>query len=326
MLNRAAKTKLFPFAALLSLCAFLAFLALCTSRNALSQEIQPPLLNPIVGGSATYVVQKGDSLTSIGARFGVGVDALAAMNRMSVNSILREGRSLSIDNRHIVPAVFSDGFLINIPQRMLFFFKPGQSARAYPVALGRFDWRTPTGDFTIVVKEENPVWNVPKSIQEEMLREGKVVEERVPACPENPLGKHWLGLSIRGLGIHGTIAPASIYQFQTHGCIRLNGDDIAAIFPEVREGTPGRIVYQRLMVARLGERIFLEVHRDIYRKQPDALATLAALARAHNIEPLLDWQIAKGIITGHDGAVHEITKKGGHDSDARQKLLDAPTK
>lgn len=318
MLNRAAKTRLIDFAALLSLCIFLVLPALFTSRNALSQEIQPPLPNPIVGGSATYVVQKGDSLTSIGARFGVGVDALAASNRMSVNSILREGRSLSIDNRHIVPAVFSDGFLINIPQRMLFFFKPGQPARAYPVALGRFDWRTPTGDFTVVVKEENPVWNVPKSIQEEMRREGKVVEERVPACPENPLGKHWLGLSIRGLGIHGTIAPASIYQFQTHGCIRLNGDDIAAIFPEVREGTPGRIVYQRLMVARLGERIFLEVHRDIYRKQTDALATLAALARAHNFEPLLDWQIATGIIARQDGAVYDVTKRGARESDAGQ--------
>ncbi len=324
MLNRADKTRLVDFAALLSVGISLALVALFTSRNALSQAIHP-LPDQIVGGSATYVVQKGDSLTSIGARFGVGIDALAASNRMSVNSILREGRSLSIDNRHIVPDILSDGFLINIPQRMLFFFKPGQPARAYPVALGRSDWRTPTGAFTVVIKEENPVWNVPESIQEEMRREGQVVQERVPACPENPLGKHWLGLSIRGLGIHGTIAPASIYQFQTHGCIRLHGNDIAAIFPEVREGAPGQIIYQRLMVARLGERIFLEVHYDIYHKQADAPAILAGLAKAHNLEPLLDWQIAKGIITRHDGAVHEITKKGEHDSDAGQTLLNAPT-
>jgi L,D-transpeptidase ErfK/SrfK len=166
---------------------------------------------------------------------------------------------------------------------------------------------------------------VPESIQEEMRRQGQEVKEHVPACPENPLGKHWLGLSIPGLGIHGTIAPASIYRFQTHGCIRLHGDDIAAIFSEVREGTAGRLIYQRLMVARLGERIFLEVHPDIYGKQADGVAILAALARAHNFESLLDWQIARGIITGHDGAVHDITRKGGHDSDAGQKLLNAPT-
>ncbi len=324
MFERAAKTCLIDFTALLSLCLLSAFVTLFTGGNAASQPIQPPLSNQIVGGSETYVVRKGDSLTSIGARFGVGVGALAASNRITVASLLREGRSLSIDNRHIVPDVFHDGFLINIPQRMLFFFKPGQPVRAYPVALGRVDWRTPPGDFTVIVKEENPVWNVPKSIQEEMRREGKEVKERVPACPENPLGKHWIGLSIRGLGIHGTIAPSSIYQFQTHGCIRLHGDDIATIFPEVREGTPGQIIYQRLMVARLGERIFLEVDRDIYGKQADGVAILAALARAHNFEPLLDWQIARGIITKHDGAVHDITKKGDHDSDTAQKLLNAP--
>ncbi len=325
MLNKAAKIRLVDFAALVSLGIFLASLTLFMARNALGQGIQPPLPDQIVGGSLIYTIQKGDSLTRIGARFGVGIDALAASNRISVRSPLREGRVLSIDNRHIVPNVLDDGFLINIPQRMLFFFKPGQPARAFPVALGRFDWRTPTGAFTVVVKEEDPVWDVPKSIQEEMRREGKEVKERVPACPENPLGKHWLGLSIPGLGIHGTIAPASIYRFQTHGCIRLHGDDIAAIFPEVREGTPGRIIYQRLMVARLGERIFLEVHRDIYGKQADGLGALAALARTHNLDPLLDWQIAKGIITKRDGAVHEITKKENHESDAGQKLPHAPT-
>jgi L,D-transpeptidase ErfK/SrfK len=310
MLNRAPKRSLFGFSARAALWYGFVFLALLTNQNVAGQETQPPLADQLVGGSFSYVVQKGDSLTSIGARFGVDINALAAGNRISVNSILREGRSLLIDNRHIVPNVLSDGLVINIPQKMLFFFKHDQRTQAFPVALGRWNWRTPTGVFTVVIKEENPVWNVPQSIQEEMRREGKVVEERVPACPENPLGKHWLGLSIRGIGIHGTIAPASIYQFQTHGCIRLNGDDIAEIFPQVREGTPGRIIYQRLMVARVGERLFLEVHRDIYRKQPDPLAILSAMAKTHNLESLLDWSIAKAIIAKQDGAVHKVTEEG----------------
>jgi L,D-transpeptidase ErfK/SrfK len=310
MFNRATPRRLFGFSARVALFYFFVFLSLLTTRNAASQEIRPWLPDQLVGGSFTYVVEKGDSLTSIGARYGVGVNALAASNRMAVNALLRDGRSLGIDNRHIVPEVASDGLLINVPQKMLFFFKQDQPTRAYPVALGRWDWRTPTGVFTVLVKEENPVWNVPKSIQEEMRREGKVVEERVPPCPENPLGKHWLGLSIRGVGIHGTIAPASVYQFQTHGCIRLHADDIAEIFPQVREGTPGRIIYQRLLIARIGERLFLEVHRDVYRKQPDPLAILSTIAKTHNLESSLDWSVAKAIIAKQDGAVHEVTKEG----------------
>ena len=310
MLNRAAKRGLFGFSARVGLVNFFVFLWLFTNHNVASQEIQTPLTDQLVGGSFTYVVQKGDSLTSIGARFGVGINALAASNRIAVNSLLRDGRPLLIDNRHIVPDVLGEGLLINIPQRMLFFFQQGQLARAYPVALGRPSWPTPTGTFTVVIKEENPVWDVPKSIQEEMRREGKVVDERVPPCPENPLGQHWLGLSIPGYGVHGTIAPASIYQFQTHGCIRLHADDIAAMFIEVAEGSPGRIIYKRVMVARLGERIFLEVHRDIYRKEPDPLAALFAIAKTNNLESSLDWRSAKEIIAKQDGVAREVTKQG----------------
>ena len=60
----------------------------------------------------------------------------------------------------------------------------------------------------------------------------------MPPGPDNPLGKHWLGLSIHGYGIHGTIAPSSIYQFRTHGCIRLHPDDIAELFLTCRVVLP----------------------------------------------------------------------------------------
>jgi L,D-transpeptidase ErfK/SrfK len=181
--------------------------------------------------------------------------------------------------------------------------------QSYPVGLGRPDWPTPTGGFKVISKEENPVWDVPKSIQEEMRREGKIVQEHVPPCPENPLGKHWMGLSIPGYGIHGTIAPTSVYQFRTHGCIRLHPDDIAALFAEVSTGTPGLLLYQRLMVARLEDRVFLEVHRDVYRKQPNPLEDLRAIVKANYLEPVLDWTAAKAIIAKQEGVARDVTKK-----------------
>jgi hypothetical protein len=91
----------------------------------------------------------------------------------------------------------------------------------------------------------------------------------------------------------------------------LNGDDIAEIFPDVLEGTAGRLIYQRLMVAQIGGRIFLEVHRDAYGKQPDAWAMLDSVVKAHNLTPLLDWRIVRGIMTRQDGLVHDVTKAGG---------------
>jgi L,D-transpeptidase ErfK/SrfK len=269
------------------------------------------LSNALVGREFVHTVQKGQSLALLAARFGVEVNVLAAENGLRPNALLKEGQTLRIDNRHIVPNSLADGILINIPQRMLFHMQQGQAIRAYAVGLGRPDWPTPAGKFTVITKEENPVWDVPKSIQEEMRREGKVVQQRVPPCPENPLGKHWMGLSIPGYGIHGTIAPTSIYQFRTHGCIRLHPDDIADQFAAISTSTPGLLLYQRLLLARLEDRIFLEVHRDAYRKEPNPLDKLLAIVKTNNLEPLLDWEAAKKIIARQEGVAREVTKTAG---------------
>jgi L,D-transpeptidase ErfK/SrfK len=268
----------------------------------------PRLSNAIVGREFQYIVLRGDSLTSVGARFGVAVSTLAATNGLSSSAFLKEGQKLQIDNRHIVPAFLANGIVINIPQRMFFYFNQHDGIRAFPVALGRPDWPTPVGPFTIVGKRENPEWNVPESIQEEMLREEKTVTGCVPPGPDNPLGTHWFRLSIPGYGIHGTIAPASIYHFLTHGCIRMNPDDIAAIFPEVMPGTPGRILYQRLLIAKVGARVFLEVHRDIYGKQPTPLPRLLEILRTHDLGSSLDWEKVKLLIEKQEGVAREVTK------------------
>jgi L,D-transpeptidase ErfK/SrfK len=279
-------------------------------RHAASQD-QLPLSEQLVGGEFSYVVQKGDSLTGIGARFGVDAGVLAGGNHLSLSSRLQVGQQLRVDNRHIVPNILSGGIVINIPQRMLFYFNEGLLIRYFPVGLGRHDWPTPTGEFKIVVKEENPTWDVPKSIQNEMQREGKVVETCVPPGPDNPLGKHWLGLSLGGYGIHGTNAPTSIYQFRTHGCIRAQPDDIAAFFGDVSSGTLGVLIFRRLMIAKVGQQVFLEVHRDVYGKEPDIQGRFEELLRTFKLESMVDRQLAQDIMRKQDGIAREITRGMG---------------
>jgi L,D-transpeptidase ErfK/SrfK len=222
-----------------------------------------------------YVVRHGDSLVSIGARFGVEPNTLAEDNHLRPATVLRAGDILRVDNHHIVPEELTDGVLVNIPQRMLFVARDGRLAGAYPIAVGRPDWPSPTGNFVIGIKEIDPTWDVPRSIQREMGRAGKRIVTAVPPGPDNPLGDRWFGLKGSGVGIHGTNQPTSIYRFTTHGCIRVHPDDARALFELTEVGSPVIIVYQPVLVAidEEGE-VWMEVHRDAYGRS-DPLSRVA---------------------------------------------------
>jgi L,D-transpeptidase ErfK/SrfK len=102
----------------------LIFISLLWSSGATGQA-QRPLPEQVAGGEFFYTVQKGDSLTCIGARFGVDAAVLVGNNRLSPRALLQVGEQLRVDNRHVVPTLFSDGIVINLPQRMLYFKRGG---------------------------------------------------------------------------------------------------------------------------------------------------------------------------------------------------------
>lgn len=217
----------------------------------------------IVGETQSYDVMRGDTLTLVAARFGLDTAVLAKDNGLKTNARLKPGDRLEIDNRHIVPAGIDEGIVINLPQRRLFLFRGGSLKESYPVAVGSGGWRTPRGEFTIQVKEVDPTWNVPKSIQAEMAREGKRVVTSVAPGPDNPLGTRWIQIAPK-IGIHGTNAPSSIFKYSTHGCIRMATEDVEHLFELVEEGDPVSVIYDPVLVAKDGRDVFVEVHRDPY--------------------------------------------------------------
>jgi L,D-transpeptidase ErfK/SrfK len=256
----------------------------------------------LAGTVQWHEVTWGQSLTSIGARFGVESFTLAADNGLRTDARLTTGQRLVIDNRHIVPAVAVDGVVVNVPQRMLFVLRDGRVLGSFPVAVGRPSWPTPTGQFEIRVKETDPTWDVPASIQREMAAAGKEVLCKVPPGPANPLGTRWLGLSAGSLGIHGTNAPTSIYHFTTHGCIRLHQDDVARLFALVEVGTPVQIIYEPVLVARVSpQEVMVEVHRDVYRRGGATTADVSrALAQA-GAAGLVEDRDVERLASGHSG-------------------------
>jgi L,D-transpeptidase ErfK/SrfK len=272
----------------------------------LSAAAEDPV-SRITGSIAVHEVRAGETLDSLAARAGLEVATLARDNQLSRNARLSSGQRLIVDNRHIVPFGISDGIVVNIPQRMLFLMVDEVAIRAFPVAVGRADWRTPLGSFAIALKEINPVWDVPTSIQRELARAGRRVLTRVPPGPDNPLGGHWMRLTAGAVGIHGTNQPSSIYRATTHGCIRMHSDDAAELFALVETGTPVHIIYEPVLVAVVADGTYVEVHPDVYRKLENPLSRAKELLDENAVEREVEAAELAATISQRAGRVVRIT-------------------
>ena len=285
-----------------------AFFALCAlallAGQAGAQSVDG--VGALVGGRTVYNVNAGDTLGTIGARFGVAKATLVEMNQLTSPYALVPGQSLIVDNTHIAVANPQVNLTINIAQRLLVLTE-GESARAFPIAVGRRSWPTPVGAFTISSKETDPVWDVPVSIQREMAEQGKPVITRMDASPVNPLGRHWIGLSLPGLGIHGTNAPSSIYSFSSHGCIRMHPDDVAALFERIDIGMSGVLVYQPVVVALIDGRIWLEAHPDEYRRTHNSAGLVRAVVEAEGLGSRTNWPLVDEVLRQRRGRAVDVT-------------------
>ena len=112
--------------------------------------------------------------------------------------------------------------VVSIPDRRLALIEDGRVVKVYRTAVGAPNSPSPTGTFTIATRVPHPAHYVP----------GKVT----PPGPGNPLGTRWLGLSLKGFGIHGTNVPRSIGRAASHGCIRMRNKDVEELFDVVRAG------------------------------------------------------------------------------------------
>jgi L,D-transpeptidase ErfK/SrfK len=281
-----------------------AFALACLAGPAAAQSMDGAAA--LVGGRFVYTVQAGDTLTAIGARFGVARATLIEMNGLVAPYALARAQTLLVDNTHIVVIAPEVNVTINLPQRLLVLTE-GESVRAFPITVGRRTWPTPTGAFTIISKETDPVWDVPASIQREMAQQGKPVITRMEPSPLNPLGRYWIGLSLPGLGIHGTNAPSSIYAFASHGCVRMHPDDVASLFERVEVGMTGMIVYQPVVVALVEGRTWLEAYPDVYRRAPDAARVVRDRVEREGLASRIDWGLVDQVLRQRRGRAVDVT-------------------
>jgi L,D-transpeptidase ErfK/SrfK len=269
----------------------------------------PPLYHQVTGGEEECEVPPKYSLTILAAEKGVKFTVVARHNGLKSPFRIKKGMVLKINTSHIVPAEVDNGFVINLPELLLYHFVNGTYQRRYSLAIGKPSWPTPTGTYKIVEKRFNPTWNVPPSIQEEMEDQGLEVVEKVPPGPQNPLGKYFMATSAEGVGIHATNRPWSVGSYVSHGCMRMLPSEISKLFPQVTVGTPVKIIYRPIKLAVTPEgRIYLEAHADIYQKKIKPLEYVQELAQHYQLNDRIDWDKVPAILKAREGIAQEVTK------------------
>lgn len=121
--------------------------------------------------------------------------------------------------------------LVSLVDRKLAVIDNGAVIATFQVAVGANVSPSPTGEFTIVSRVSNPTY----------YHRGTVI----PTGKDNPVGTRWVGLSLKGYGIHGTNAPRSIGRAASHGCIRLRNRDMERLFTLLKVGDAVQIRGER---------------------------------------------------------------------------------
>jgi L,D-transpeptidase ErfK/SrfK len=243
-------------------------------------------IRPMAGKLVSHRTVHGEDLVKVALRYRLAVDHLAFANGFPITTLeVEKDTPVFIPSWRILPArPPRNGIVINLAERLLYLFQNGRFVRYYPVSIGdesaehgRF--QTPTGNFSIVEKIQNPTWFPPSW-----------AKDRTPVGPgpNNPLGERWIGLSLPRTGVHGTNDPLNIGNSVTHGCMRTHPALLRELYDSVQVGYVARIEYETAKVGRGPDgSLYIANYPDVYKKQPSMEAAQKLLKRL-NLKPARD--------------------------------------
>ena len=144
---------------------------------------------------------------------------------------------------------------VDLSERRLDVVADGSLLESFPVSVGTQKNPTPEGEFTIHKVIWNPPWNPP----DEKWARGKTAKP--PGHPDNPMKRVKMFFKEPDYYIHGTGDEDSLGKAQSHGCVRMNPDDVTRLAQLVMEhgGKPmPEPWYRRLFRRKTTKVVYLE--------------------------------------------------------------------
>jgi L,D-transpeptidase ErfK/SrfK len=276
----------------------------------------------VVGQVQVTISTREDTLPDIARRFNIGYEEIVRANPGVDPWLPGAGKEIVLPTQFVLPNSVRQGIVINIAAMRLFYFppaKPGEKQVVYthPIGIGRVGWKTPEGTTKVVSKQKDPVWIPPLSVRKEHKENGEILPARVPAGPDNPLGRYKFTLGWPSYLIHGTNKPYGVGLRSSHGCIRLYPEDVEKIFAMVNPGTTVTVVNQPFVFGWHEGELYLQGFdvleddkRDWSKSQPKLLSkTLSKRIQAELAarKTTVDWQRVAQITKDPRGLVVSVS-------------------
>jgi lipoprotein-anchoring transpeptidase ErfK/SrfK len=112
--------------------------------------------------------------------------------------------------------------VISIADRELAVLDNDQVLKIYPIAVGANVSPSPDGEFVIINHAKDPIY--------------RHADKEIAPGKDNPLGSRWMGLSLKGYGIHGTNVQSSVGNPVSHGCFRMRKHDVEELYGLMQVG------------------------------------------------------------------------------------------
>jgi len=174
------------------------------------QEAQTALYTQLSGSNQGAASQQLNAAASSDQPM-AGTPSIQNDERKQVNSAA--ANDVATHKRQIV---------ISIADRKLALLEDGLLLKTYSIAVGTQATPSPDGDFVVINHAKDPVY-----------RHG---DKEIAPGRDNPLGSRWMGLSLKGYGIHGTNVQSSVGKAASHGCFRMRKRDVEELYALVQVG------------------------------------------------------------------------------------------
>ncbi len=167
-----------------------------------------------------------------------------------LNPEIKDWSKLSGDSILKVPALapirlpMADHLRISLSSKVIMVCDSTDKVLAsFPCSIAAKKEKRPIGALQVKVLVPNPDYlfdpaNFPENPESATITSKLII----PPGPNNPVGEMWIGLSLKGYGIHGTPLPEDIGKTESHGCFRMTNWDAKRLGAILKIGTPVNVI------------------------------------------------------------------------------------